>query len=192
MHDPGPIPQTSRKKDPWLWFGLGCGFLSLVTVVVAVAALVLVVTGDDRGGTFDVGEPFEIRNVHYTISELHTGVPAVGDALQYARPEQHGAFVVVVLRVTNERRSELAVDTPEFLLYSGGTAYAPSAEAGAATVIDSGFRFDDSVEYGTVNAREIRDLPLVYDAPDTDITHMTITPGSDPDLAVIVDLYPYP
>ncbi|WP_304453375.1 hypothetical protein [Nocardiopsis sp. YSL2] len=180
MHNPGPVPQPPRKKSPWLWIGLGCGFLSVLTVVAVVVAFVLVVIDDDRGGTFDVGESFEIQNVHYTIRAVHTGVPAIGDALQYARPDQHGAFVLVVLRVINEIPVELAVDTPEFLLYSGGTAYTPSAEAGAAALIDSDFRFDDSTEYGTVNARELRDMPLVYDAPDTDITHMTITPGPTP------------
>ncbi|MFE3458696.1 DUF4352 domain-containing protein [Nocardiopsis aegyptia] len=190
MHDPGPIPRPPRKNSPWLWFGLGCGFLSVLTVTAVVAALVLVVTDDDRGGTFPVGERFEITNVHYTISAVHTGVPTIGDAFQNARPDEHGAFVLVVLRVTNERPFELAVNTSGFLLYSGGTAYTPSTEAGAATLIDSDFGFDDSVEYGTVNAREVRDMPLVYDAPGIDITHMTVAPESDPDLTVTVDLGP--
>ncbi|RKS07589.1 uncharacterized protein DUF4352 [Nocardiopsis sp. Huas11] len=190
MHDPGPIPQAPRKRSPWLRFGLGCGLLSLLTTVAVIAALVLVVTGDDRGGTFDVGDRFEVENVHYTVSAVHTGVPRLGDALQNARPDEHGAFVLVVLRVTNERRSELAVDTSDFLLYEGGTAYEPSTEAGAAILVDNDFGFDDGTEYGTVNAREVRDMPLLYDAPDTDLTHMTVTPGADPDLRVIVDLSP--
>lgn len=195
MHDPGSIPQqfdppTPRKKAPWPWIGLGCGLLSVLTVVAVVAGLVLVVNDDDRGGTFAVNESFEVRNVRYMVCGVHSGVPTLGDAFDNARPVRYDAFVLVILRVTNERPFELSVDTSDFVLHSGGTAYTPSDEAGAAALIDDDFGFGSDTEYGTVNAREVRDMPLVYDAPDTDLTHMTITPGSDPGLQVTVDLTP--
>ncbi|KOX17697.1 DUF4352 domain-containing protein [Nocardiopsis sp. NRRL B-16309] len=195
MHDPGPIPQyplfspAPRKKSPWLWIGLGCGGLSVLTVLALVVALALVVTDDDRGGTFAVGDRFEVRNVHYTIRGVHPGIPMLGDAIDNARPVEHDAFVVVVLRVTNESFLALDLDMSDFALYSGGTAYTPSAEAGTAALFDSDFGFRNDAAYGTVNTREVRDLPLVFDAPGTDITHMTVTPEANPRLMVTVDLY---
>ena len=185
MRDPGSIPQqfdppTPREKSPWPWIGLGLGVLSVIAVAAVAAVVLLAPTDDDRGGTFAVGDRFEVENVYYTITSVETGVPDVGGDLFRFPPDQNPAFVVVHVRIENERWSEVPVDASEFALHTGNMTAAPWTETDHVALLDP--------EDGAVEAGGSRDFSFAYDAPDLELKHVYVVPGHEADLMVTVDL----
>jgi hypothetical protein len=142
--------------------------------------VLLVPADDDRGGTFAVGDRFQVENVYYTVTSVETGVPFVGSEPLRFPPSQHAAFVVVHLRIENERWSEFRVDGSEFVLHTGDATHVPWTGDSAHLL--------DYAEHETVEAGGSEEVSFAYDAPDLELDHVYVVPGHEADLMVTVDL----
>ncbi|GAB2485060.1 DUF4352 domain-containing protein [Nocardiopsis aegyptia] len=127
-----------------------------------------------------MGDRFEVESVYYTITSVETGVPLVGNDLFQFPPEQNLAFVVVRVRIENERWSEVPVDASEFALHTGNTTAVPWTEKEHVVLLDP--------EDAAVEAGGSRELSFAYDAPDLELKHVYVVPGHEADLMVTVDL----
>ncbi|MFL1379661.1 DUF4352 domain-containing protein [Nocardiopsis protaetiae] len=177
-HPPAP-PAGRKKSSPWPWIGAGCAGLAVLVIIALVAVVFFVSSNDDRGGTFAVGERFEVKNVQYTVTSVQTDKGSIANASGHHKP-QH-AYTVITVTVENTGFRPAVWVSNDIGLYSGGIRYASNSQVAESIQLGSTRQ--------TLDPGDRVSVTVVFDVPDSSqSTHLILSPEGSARLAVTIDL----
>ncbi|TWJ06359.1 uncharacterized protein DUF4352 [Stackebrandtia albiflava] len=114
-----------------------------------------------------IGEEAEDGTFAFTVNQVQTGVPSVGD--EFTGTSAQGEYVVIDLNVRNIGDSPATVyDTDQYLIDSAGQTY--NVDSDATFAVDP-----EAAWYNDINPGNQVIMPLVYDVPPgTDIDRLEL------------------